>query len=198
MWIKERIAYLKTLPIKRYAVYALLFLFAVASLIFAYNRFWPESKIEPVPIILPENPQAVKVEKVYIKGPVRWRVYKKDDLAGKIPLSPAVSANPQIQITATAAIPPSTYGGTAAAFGNISTGVFGIDYTPAKRPVFGFGGKTTLGVLGGMSTKGNVAVIYAGQPVARIGAVNIGVAAGGGVIGTDGVLGAVVNLSGNF
>ena len=198
MWIKERIAYLKTLPIKRYALYTLLGLFVLGALIFSYNRFFPKPPITETPQILPSAPQAAKVEYVYIKGPVRWRVYKKDDLAGKIPLSPAVSANPQIQITATAAIPPSPYGGTAAAFGNISTGVFGIDYTQKKRPLLGFGGKTEIGALGGVSTRGDVAVIYAGQPIIRIGPVDIGVAAGGGVIGGNGLVGGVVKISGNF
>lgn len=171
---------------------------AVGFLIFLSNRFFPKPPIVSIPAVLPEAPQAAKVEKIYIPGPIRWRVYKKEELIEKVPLSETVKSNPQVQVVATAAVPPSPYGGTAAAFGNVSTGVFGIDYTPKERPLFGLGGKTGIGILGGVSTKGNVAMGYLGQDVLRIGPVNLGVAGGGGVIGTDGILGAVINIHGEF
>jgi hypothetical protein len=141
-----------------------------------------------VPTVLTEAPQATKVEKIYIKGPVRWKIYKKEDLAQKIPLSPAVAGNPQIQVTATATVPPSPYGGTALAFGNISTGTFGIDYTPKERPLFGWGGKTNFFASGGMSTQGTYVVGGVQQPIVRTGPVSVGAVVGGGMLGNGGIL----------
>lgn len=198
MELKQRIDYIKALPWKRYTSYLFIGLMALAGFIFGYNRLFPDKPIDSTPSIMPEAPQAVKVEKIYIQGPIRWRVYEKEKLSEKIPLSPEVKNNAKIQITDTAKIPDSPYGGTAVAFGNMSSGISGIEYTKNKRTLLGFGGKTEIGAMGGISTRGDVAVIYAGQPIIRIGVVEVGVAAGGGVIGGNGILGGVVKISGNF
>ena len=190
MELKQRIDYIKALPWKRYTSYLFIGLMALAGLIFGYNRLFPDKPIDSTPSVMPEAPQAVKVEKIYIKGPIRWRVYEKEKLAEKIPLSPEVKNNAKIQITATAKIPDSPYGGTAVAFGNMSSGISGIEYTKNKRPMFGFGGKTELFASGGISTKGNYIVGGVQQPIIRTGPIKMGAIVGGGLLGNGGILAA--------
>jgi len=193
-----QISQFKALQWKRWLVYALIVLGIVAGLIFAYNRFFPQSQIVAVPVIAPEAKKAEDVPKITIQGPKKIVVYDKAKLGKKIPLPPEVASNQHEQPTATAELPKLPYGGTSTAFINMSTGKSTISVTPKERPLFGFGGKTTLGLLGGIANKGNVAILYASQPVFRVGPVNVGVAAGAGIIGTDSITGAVINISGQF
>lgn len=195
---QAEIGAVKALPWKSYIVYALIVLGCLAAIAFAVQRFWPDKPIVAVPTVMPEAKKAVDVPKITVPGPKKIVIYDKEKLGKKIPLPPEIAKDPHVQPTATAQIPKLPYGGTGTSFINMSSGVSVISVTPAKRPIFEFGGKTGLGALGGVSTKGNVAVGYVSQPIVRVGAVTIGVAGGGGIIGVDGILGAVVHLSGSF
>lgn len=187
--IENSITSVAALPWKRYLTYAMIALGAVAGLIFLYNRFYPPIPLDTTTRVVVEAPAAAKVEKVYVPGPAKLRVYKKEELAKKIPLSTAVTGNPSVQVTATASIPPSPYGGIASSFTNMTTGISAIEYTPTKRPVFGFGGKTNFVAMAGVSTKGDFLLGGIEQPVARISAVTIGAFGGGGMLGGSGVVG---------
>jgi len=196
--VKTKIAAVKDLPWGRWLVYALIGLGVVAGLVFVFNRFWPEKPIVSIPTVLPEAKEAVKIEKIYIPGPVRIVVYDRDALTGKVPIPPEVAKDKNNQFTSTAEIPKAPWGGTAVGFTNMTTGKSAISFTPKERPLFGFGGKTSVGTLGGISTKGNVAIGYVGQDILRVGPVNLGVAGGGGMIGVDALLGGVIHLHGEF
>ena len=195
--LRAEINAVKSYPWRRWTIYALLVLGMCAAGIFVYNRFKPKPP-PAAPQVLPEAPKAESVTKTMVPAPKRLEVYDKSDLLKKIPASPALANDSKIQFTSSAAVPVSLYGGTALSFTNMSTGKSGIDYTPKARPWFGFGGKTSIGALGGVSTKGNVAIGYVGQDVVRLWSVNIGVAGGGGVIGADGLLGGVIHVHGDF
>jgi len=188
----------KAWPWHQWLVYGGIILIGIASCFFLYNRFWPSKPIVAIPSVMPEASKAENVPKIVIAGPKKLQVYKKDELGKKIPLPPEVANNPQMQPTATAQLTPMPFGGTATSFTNISTGQSVISTTPKERPLFGFGGKTSVGLLGGISTKGSVGIGYVGQQILRVGPVELGVAAGLGIIGTDSLMGAVIHLKSEF
>ncbi|NTW88709.1 MAG: hypothetical protein HGB26_06205 [Desulfobulbaceae bacterium] len=192
--LSSKIAYVRALPWKQ----ALIGLGAVAGGIFLYNRFYPDKPISSTPQVAQQAPQVENVPQAVIAGPKKLVVYKRDKIVQKVDLPPVVRDNPQNQFTAAVQVPVSPYGGTATSFTNMSTGKSDIVISSKPRPLFGVGGKTSIGLFGGMSTKGNVALGYADQQILRVGPVNLGVAAGGGVVGVDGLLGAVVRISGEF
>jgi len=182
----------------RWIVYTFIGLFIVAGVIFLYNRFWPKAVIEELSShVAAELPKAANIKKHTITAPKTIEVYDRSDLLKKVPVAAEVAQNQSNQFTATAVIPPMRYGGQAVSFTNMS-GKSGMAVQANKRPLFGFGGKTGIGVVAGVSTKGNIAAIYTSQDIIRIGPVNLGVAAGGGTIGSDAVGAGVIHIHSEF
>ena len=192
-WVK-----VKQLPWGQWLIILLLVLAILAMGISLYNHFWPTKPITSVPVVAQEASKAEGVPKIEVQGPKHLQVYKKEELGKKIPMVPEVANNPQLQPTATAQLVPMPYGGTATSFTNMTSGHSLISVTPKSRPLFGFGGKTGIGALGGSTTRGSVAIGYVSQDVVRVGPVNIGIAAGLGVIGSDSLMGAAVHIHGEF
>lgn len=184
--------------LRSYLPKAMLVLGVLAGLAFAYNRFWPKPAIVATPQVAPEARKAEDIPKEVVAGPAKLVVYNRKKIVNKIPLPPEVANNPQNQFVSTAQIMPSPYGGATTTFVNMSTGQAGTVYTPKERPLFGFGGKTGIGLLGGISNRGDVALGYISQEVLRIGPANLGVAGGGGKIGTESTFGAVIHIHGQF
>lgn len=191
-------AKVKALDWKRILLYSVIGCGVLGVGVFTFNRFFPTKPIVNTPIVTPEASAVVKVPKIIITGPKKLVVYNKPQLQGATTIPPDVANNPNNQYTSSGQIPIAPYGGTAIGFTNMSTGVSRIIVSVKERPLFGFGGKTQVGVLGGISTKGSVGIAYVGQDIVRIGVVNLGVAGGGGIIGTDALAGAVINLHGEF
>lgn len=181
----------------RWAAWCFVGLFVASGLIFAYNRFWPQPE-ELESHVAAELPKAANIKKKTITGPKQLEVYDRQDLLEKVPVPAEISQNEANQFTATAEIPAMPYGGQAVTYVNYTTYKTGTSLSANKRPLFGIGGKTKIGAVAGVSTRGNMAIGYIGQDVVRIGPINIGVAGGGGTLGNDGVLGGGIHLSGEF
>lgn len=188
----------KSLPWGKYFIYTLIGMGVIAVQIFIFNRFFPAKPVVSIPTVMPEATAAAKVERIYIPGPERIYVYRQDQLPGKVPIPEEVKANKQNQFTSTAEIPKSPYGGTAVGFINMSTGKSAISYTAKERPLLGFGGKTQIGAVGGISNKGYASLLYLGQDIVRVGPVNVGVVGGVGTMGAEPMIGAGINVHGEF
>lgn len=169
--IKQR---LSNIPWRKIGIRLFVAVCVAGAFIFAYKLMHPAPKPVTGPQIAQEAPKAADVPKVVMAGPKTITVYVKERLAEKIPLPPEVRDNPQIQPTATAAIVPSPYGGTAVSFINRSTGVSGISYQPKPRPWFKFGGQTAIGAGAGLSSYGGqVGAVRIRQDVLRLWSVNL-------------------------
>jgi hypothetical protein len=183
---------------KAWIVYCFIGLFVVAGLMFVYNRFWTKAPINTNPVVAPESANVANVPKEAITGPKQLVIYKRELFLKKQPVPAEIANNPNNQFTASATIVPMPNSGTAVAFTNMSSGVTQIVTQANKRPLFGFGGKTSVGVVAGVTTRGNSAAAYVSQDVARVSAVNVGVAVVGGTLGNDAVAGAFLHVHGEF
>jgi hypothetical protein len=156
-------------PWVKWVAYGVFVVAILGGLIFAYKMFWGAPAIKSIPLIAKEAPQAAKVQKIFIPGPVRYQVYNKAELVKKIPVPAEIAQDKNIQFNSTAAIQPSPYGGTAVGFTNMTSGKSGIVYTPKARPWYGFGGVSEIGAGLDMSTKtGTTGVIEARQDIIRL------------------------------
>lgn len=182
----------------RWASYCFVGLFIISGLIFGYNRFFGSVPEELESHVAAELPKAKNIKKQAIAGPKQLEVYDRSDLLKKVPVPAEIAADKANQFTATAEVPKMPYGGQAVSYVNYTTHKSGIAVQAYKRPLLVFGGKTQIGLAAGVSTRGNVAGIYAGQDVLRVGPVNLGVAAGVGVVGNDGLGAAMVRVHGEF
>jgi hypothetical protein len=97
-------------------------------------------------------------------------VYDKTVAAKKMKLPPL---QPTQEILTTSTMKPSTGGYTTATVIDTETGVAETIVREEKRPLFGFGGQSEIGIRGGLSTKGQQAAIYARQDVLRIGGIHL-------------------------
>lgn len=169
--IKQR---LSNIPWLKIAVWIIVVVGATGGAIAAYKLLHPAAKPVTGPQIASPAPQAANVPQVVMPGPRVITVYVKQKLAEKVPLPPEVANNQQIQATATAAIIPSPYGGTAVAYTNMTTGVSGISYQAKSRPWYEFGGQTAIGAGAGLSSMGGQAgAIRVRQDVLRLWSANL-------------------------
>ncbi len=146
---------LKAWPWGRIIIIALLCVAAIVGAIWLKKIVWPVKPVNTTPQVMQEAPQAEDIPRLEIPPPKKLVVYSRDELLRKIPQPAAVAQNPHNQFTATAAITPSPYGGTAVAYTNRSTGVSGITYTPKPRPWIEWGGSGAIGIRGGVGATGD-------------------------------------------
>jgi hypothetical protein len=169
--IKQRLG---KIPWRKIGVVAFLVVCVAGAQLAAYRLTHPAPKPSTGPQIASPAPQAANVPQVVIPGPKVITVYVKQKLAEKVPLPPEVANNPQVQATATAAIIPSPYGGTAVSYTNMTTGVSGISYQPKARPWYEFGGQTAIGAGAGVSFMGGqTGAVRIRQDVLRLWGVNL-------------------------
>ena len=155
-----------------------------AILALCYLRFAPDSlkpwTNAPQPAVQPKDP-AAKVERVLVPGPERVRVIEKIKYIEKMPdaLTPSTVQDNTAHVIASAAIPPSSAGGTASAIlrmGPDGVGSGSIEWKPATPPFFAL--QKEFGVRGGMGTGGLILGEMYARP-ARVGPVTLEIRAFG-------------------
>jgi len=178
---------------KRGLLYALLGVLAVAGAILAYKTFFYKKPITGV--YSPAKPaDGMANAPTHTTPPVKLQAYDKETAYKKMHIPEIVLSDPKLELIGTGKVKPSEGGYTIGAVTNIETGKTEIITKEEKRPLFGFGGKTSIGALAGMTTKGDAALLYVNQDVLRIGGVNIGATGGAGTVGGELAAGAFVNV----
>jgi hypothetical protein len=178
---------------KRNIMYAGIGILILAGVGFVYKTFFYHAPVTGIyASTLPAHGMAGQTTHPVKSAPLQ--VYDKKKAGKEMNLPPDVIADPR-EITATATLPPSEGGFTAAAVTDTVTGKTEIIAKEEPRPLFGFGGKTEVGVLAGMTTSGEALLPYVRQGVLRVGPVNLGGVAGGGIIGGKLGAGAFVDVS---
>lgn len=173
-------------------------LFAASGCFFLYNRFWPK----PAPSATYQTAQPASgmadppTESVKVTVPIK--AYDKQKAAKKMSLPVEVTEDPKSALLQTARVKPSEGGYTAAAVLDTTTGGTKLLVKEEPRPLFAVGGKTGIGAIAGVTTKGNAAGIYANQDILRVGPVSVGVAGGAGTLGNDFVAGGFIHIHGQF
>lgn len=120
-----------------------------------WNHFYPKQQAATTYSTAAPIPAAANVPTQELP-PQRVIVLVKQEAIKKLPdLPPEVKNDPKAQITTTADIKPSPYGGSAVAFINTSTGRSSIVYKAKERPFFEFKRQVELYAEYGVSTRGN-------------------------------------------
>lgn len=144
----------------------------IVALIWAYKAFWPETKPQGYQTAPPAAGMATaSTHEVYIKPSVK--AIDKKQAARKMDLPSTVIDNPDVEIISTATIKPSEGGSTTATTVNTQTGAVETIVKENPRPLFGFGGKTEIGIRAGISTRGQQGALYVRQDVLRIGGIHL-------------------------
>lgn len=125
------------------------------------------------------------------------QVYDKKKAAKEMKLPEEIIADPR-EVTATALLPPSDGGYTVAAVTDVVTGKTELIKKEEERPLFGFGGKTEIGALVGVTSGGDAVIGYVRQDLLRIGPINLAGAAGAGVIAGKLASGGFFDISGRW
>jgi hypothetical protein len=174
---------------------AFFFLLVVSGLVFVKKIFWPPER--PVKAFITPPPAngmpIMAVESVELNTPLK--IHSKKVAVKKLDLPVVIVNNPAKQITATAALKPSVGGYTVAAVVDTDTGVIDLIANEKPRSLFDFGGVLEVGLLGGVTTRGDSALVFVRQDLLRVGNVNIFGAGGAGVIGGSFGAGAFVGAS---
>lgn len=174
----------------QYVVLTFLSIMAIGGSYFAYKTFFykpPTTGIYSQPQPATNAPvQEVQVRVVY--------VYDKKKASSDLKLPVEIVNDERKQVTATAKLKPSEGGYTVASVIDTSTGKSEITAKEEAVSWLGLGGKSEIGALGGITTAGDAALLYAKQDLLRIGKVNLGVVGGGGTVGGKLGAGAFVNV----
>jgi len=145
----------------------------IVALIWSYKLFWP--KPAPQQGYQAAAPAAgmatAATHEVYIKPPIK--AIDKKQAARKMDLPSTIVDNPSIEVISTATIKPSKGGSTTATTINTQTGAVETIVKENPRPLFGFGGKTEIGIRAGISTRGQQGALYVRQDVLRIGGIHL-------------------------
>jgi hypothetical protein len=177
---------------KRTAMYIGLGILALAGMLLLYKTFIYHA---PVPGIWTgtEPAKGMANAPTHTTPPVKLQAYDKETAVKKMNIPEIILSDPKLELVGHGKVKPSEGGYTIGAVTNIETGKTEIITKEEPRPLFGFGGKTSIGALAGVSTKGDVALMYVSQDLLRIGGVNIGAAGGAGTVGGELAAGAFVN-----
>lgn len=178
---------------KRLVMYSGLGILVLAAVGFVYKTFFYHAPVTGIYSAAPPAHGMAQAPTHAVKS-APLQVYDKKKVGKEMKLPPEVMADPR-EVTATATFPPSEGGYTAAAVTDTVTGITEIVQREEERPLFGFGGKTEIGALAGIATKGEAAIIYARQDILRIGPINLGGIAGAGMIGGELGAGVFVDVS---
>lgn len=136
---------------------------------------------------------ATPTEEVQLTVPLK--TYSKKVATKKMALPQEVVTNPAKQVTATADLKPSDGGYTMAAITDTSTGITNIIAKEKPRPLFGFGGNSEICLLGGITNRGDSALVFVRQDMLRVGSVQLFTLGGGGVMGGKFAAGAFAGVS---
>lgn len=168
MWIKERIAYLKTLPLKRYALYALLFLFAVGG----YSAWlkWGPQPVKPGSVVVsaPLAKEVAKMDTKIIYVPRLVVIKEKAKAVAALKLPTSETDNPKEALLTATGIAANRYGATTAVFVNVSTGKARTDIVYKESPWFSLQRSNTVGIEAGYGMKGKYAQIDAEHEFAQV------------------------------
>lgn len=148
---------------------------AIASLL--ANHFWPKQTAPTTYTAAAPIPAAANVPTQEIPAQ-RVVVLVKQEAIKKLPdLPPEIKLDPKAQITTTADIKPSPYGGSAVAFINTSTGRSSIVYKAKEMSLLGFPSDMTVGVRYGVTTRtpGQEGQVYAKWDLVRVGSAYLGI-----------------------
>jgi hypothetical protein len=179
---------------KRTLMYIGLGLLALAGLLVLYKTFIYKAPVTGV-FTAAKPADGMAGAPTHTTPPVALQAYDKETAVKKMKIPEIILSDPKLELVGTGKVKPSEGGYTIGAVTNIETGKTEIITKEEARPLFGFGGKTEVGALAGMSTKGDTALIYVKQDVLRVGSVNLGAVGGAGTVGGELAAGAFVNVS---
>lgn len=179
---------------KRNLMYAGLVVLGLAALLFTYKLFFHKAPVTGVYTSAPAA-SGMSDAPTHSTAPVKLQAYDKITAAKKMRIPEIILSDPKVELVGTAKLKPSEGGYTIGAVVNTETGKAEIITKEEPRPLFGFGGKTEVGALAGVSTGGDTAILYARQDVLRIGPVNLGAIGGAGTVGGKLGAGAFVDVS---
>jgi len=167
----------------------------IALVVFAYKLMQaPERPVAGFVAPPPASGMPV-VAKESVKLAVPLKVHSKQLAVKKMKLPPAIADDPAKQVVATATLKPSAGGYTVAAVIDTDTGITDLVAKEKPRSLLGFGGTSEIGLLGGVTRRGDTALVFARQDLVRVGTVHLFGAGGAGFAGGDGVYGAFVGAS---
>jgi len=174
--------------ISKYLPFFVVWLVAVAIIalvVFAYKLMQAPERpvagfVAPPPASgMPITPK----ESVNLTVPLK--VHNKKLAVNKMKLPAAIADDPAKQVTATAALKPSPGGYTVAAVIDTDTGATDLVAKEKPRPLLGFGGTSEVGAIGGITNRGDSALVFVRQDLIRVGNVNLFAVGGAGVMGGD-------------
>lgn len=174
-------------------MYAGLVILILAGLGFAYKLFFYSKPATGI-YSTAKPADGMANAPTHTTPPVPLQAYDKNNAIKKMNIPEIILKDPKLELVGTGRVKPSEGGYTIGAVTNIETGKTEIITKEEPRPLFGFGGKTSIGALGGVSTMGDTALIYASQDVLRVGSMQLGAVAGGGTVGGKLAAGALVNV----
>ncbi len=163
---------------------AILCVAALAGGVYAYKWYVPSAQA-PLSDYTAAQPikEVEKIKVVKVPGPTQIVTVEKEKIVEKLKLPDEIVTNPDVQITATAQVPP--YEGTTNAIATMDTktGQGTIQLKQEPLPLFAFENKKEVGIRGGVGLHGKQVDIYGRWTFARVGKVHV--AAYGEATGTE-------------
>jgi len=173
-----------------------LFVITTAAGIIVLASLFKASDPSPVRFITHPPAQGMAVvASEEVELPVPLKVFPKKEAVKKMKLPAAIAEDPAKQITATANLKPATGDYTVVAVVDTNTGTTVLTVREEPRPFLGFGGVTEVGALGGVTTRGDSALVFVRQDLLRVGDVHLFAAGGAGVMGDSFGAGVFVGAS---
>lgn len=166
----------------------------VAGLLLVYKTFFYKPPVTGV-YSTAKPADGMKDAPTHTTPPVKLQAYDKGKATKLMGIPEIILSDPKLELIGTGKVKPSEGGYTIGAVTNTDTGKTEIITKEEPRPLFGFGGKTEVGALAGITTKGDTALIYVKQDVLRIGSVNLGAVGGAGTVGGNLAAGALIDVS---
>lgn len=168
---------------------------AATVLVLGKKIFWPSQKPVAAFVTPPPANGMPKAPDSAVTLTIPLKTYSKKTAVKKMKLPAAIAENPHKEVTATADLKPTPGGYTVASVIDTTTGVSDIISREKPRPLFGFGGESEIGLLGGITNHGDSALVFVRQDLLRVGSVHLFGAGGTGVMGGSFGVGAFIGAS---
>ena len=169
--------------------------FVATGIVFARKLIWPPEKPSTAFVSLPPANGMPKTADSSVELTIPLKTYSKKVITKKLKLAEEIVNNPVKEVTATASLKPTKGGYTVVSITDTSTGVTNLVAQEKPRSVFGFGGESEIGLLGGVTNHGSTALVFARQDLLRIGSANLFGAVGVGVTGDSFAAGVFAGVS---